>query len=94
MDTMDKKLMKKPYLVYILECSDSSYYTGCTSNIKERLKKHAAGHGSRYVRSRRPFKVVRYEKYWSAEEAYRREAEIKRISRLEKEALIRHSSIS
>ena len=77
----------KPYIVYILQCSDGSYYTGCTHDIKKRLWRHAAGHGSKYVSSRRPFKVVRYEKYWRAEEAYRREVEIKRMSRMEKQSL-------
>ena len=43
------------------------------------------------MRSHRPFKVVRYEKYLSVGEAYRREAEIKRMNRAEKELLIRLS---
>ncbi|MEO9474404.1 MAG: GIY-YIG nuclease family protein [Cyclobacteriaceae bacterium] len=45
------------WTVYILKCADNSYYTGCTSNLEERLKRHSDGHVS-YTKSRLPTEVV------------------------------------
>ena len=55
--------MKKPWFVYILECQDGSFYTGITNNISKRMKVHNKGNGSKYVRSRLPFKLVYFE-FW------------------------------
>lgn len=44
--------------LYLLECSDGSWYTGVALNVIDRVKKHNAGSGSLYVRSRRPAKLV------------------------------------
>jgi putative endonuclease len=80
----------KPYFVYMLRCSDGSLYTGCTHDLKRRFSQHASGRGSRYMRSRRPFKAVYYEKYWTAQDGYRREKEIKMMNRFKKLSLIFH----
>ena len=48
----------KPWSVYILECSDGSWYTGITTDIERRLKQHNAGTSSRYTRSRLPVRLV------------------------------------
>jgi putative endonuclease len=80
-----------PYIVYILECSDGSYYTGSTDNINKRLWQHEQGvDSSSYTYSRRPVKLV-----WASEEtqyyydALRWEKQIKGWSRAKKQALIR-----
>ncbi|MCH7568874.1 MAG: GIY-YIG nuclease family protein [Nanoarchaeota archaeon] len=44
--------MEKKWYVYILECLDGSYYTGVTTNIEERVKKHVSGKGSKYIYSK------------------------------------------
>ncbi|MCF8222707.1 MAG: GIY-YIG nuclease family protein [Bacteroidales bacterium] len=49
--------MSRSY-VYILECSDGTYYTGSTKYLSRRLKQHAAGEGSRYTRLRLSVKLV------------------------------------
>jgi len=80
-----------PYLVYILECPDGSYYTGSTDDINKRLWQHQQGvEFSSYTYSRRPVRLV-----WASEEtrhyydALRWERQIKGWSRLKKQALIR-----
>jgi putative endonuclease len=50
--------MPKKWHIYIVECSDGTYYTGITKNIKERIEKHNSGKGSRYTRSRSPVKLL------------------------------------
>ena len=80
-----------PYIVYILECSDGSYYTGSTDDLAKRLWQHEQGsESSSYTYSRRPVKLV-----WASEEtryyydALRWERQIKGWSRAKKQALIR-----
>lgn len=78
------------YYVYILLCSDGSYYTGVTNNIYLRLAQHNAGlDKSAYTYSRRPLKLVFSEEFNSVFEAIKLEKQIKGWSRLKKEALIR-----
>ena len=77
--------------VYILELYDGSYYTGCTNNLEKRLKVHSEGKGSKYVKTRLPIvSVVHLEEgFENRSEAQKREAEIKKLTRKEKEKLIR-----
>lgn len=73
---------------YIVKCRDNTYYTGWTKDLDRRMKAHNSGTGAKYTRSRRPVCLVYYEAYGTKEEAMRREREIKRMSRKEKEKLI------
>lgn len=73
---------------YIVKCRDNTYYTGWTKDLDRRMKAHNRGNGAKYTRSRRPVRLVYYEAYRTKEEAMRREREIKRMSRKEKEKLI------
>ncbi len=77
------------YFVYMLECSDRSYYTGYTRNIEQRLALHQKGSGSAYVYSRRPFKLIYTEEYPTQRQAMQREMEIQNWKRTRKTALIR-----
>jgi putative endonuclease len=74
--------------VYILEVSDGTYYTGITNNIEKRMEDHRNGKGSKYVRSRIPFHIVYQESVRNRSAATRRELEIKKMSRKNKEKLI------
>ncbi len=76
--------------VYILRCSDGSLYTGWTNDPEHRLAVHNAGRGAKYTRSRLPVELVRLEEYNSREEAMKREAALKKLSRKEKLELIAH----
>ena len=81
------KLMKKGYL-YILECSDGSYYTGSTINIELRLQQHQNGQGANHTKKRLPVKLVYLEEFTRIDLAFDREKQIQGWSRRKKEALI------
>jgi putative endonuclease len=80
--------MKQSY-VYILKCSDGSYYTGVTSNLESRMFKHNSGsYPESYTSSRRPLELVFYCEFTDTNLAIDKEKQIKRWSRAKKEALI------
>ncbi len=74
--------------IYLLRCGDGSLYTGWTNDLEKRLKAHAAGRGAKYTRSRLPVELVYFEDLPYRSEAMRREAQIKRLAREEKLAMI------
>ncbi len=73
---------------YILKCADNTLYTGWTTDLQKRLNAHNQGKGAKYTRSRRPVTLVYHEIFETKEEAMRREAAIKKLSRPQKERLI------
>ena len=75
-------------VTYILRCSDQTLYTGWTNNIEKRLKAHNKGKGGKYTRTRIPVKLVYLEAHETKQEAMSREAQIKRLTRTQKEVLI------
>ena len=78
------------YVVYILKCKDSSLYVGCTNNFQERIKEHnESKKGAHYTKIRRPVTLAHKEEYKTLKEARKREAEIKRLPRVEKLKLIK-----
>lgn len=79
----------KTYYVYILKCSDDSFYTGYTVDLEKRLKTHNDGKGAKYTRSRRPVAIIYTEKFETLSEALKREIEIKKLNRTQKEKLIK-----
>ena len=81
---------QKKWLIYILECIDDSLYCGITNNIEKRLKQHKGEikGGAKYTRSHWPCKLVYKEKSASRSEALKREAIIKKMSKVEKQTLI------
>ena len=76
------------YFVYILKCSNGSFYTGSTNNVENRFKKHLDGKGGKYTRSHKPLEIVYKEKLKNKSKALKREAQIKNLSRKEKIVLI------
>lgn len=77
------------YFVYVLRCRDGSLYTGITNDINRRLAAHKAGTASKYTRARGALKFEYVERKRNRSHALRREAQIKRLSRSQKCALIR-----
>lgn len=77
----------KPWHVYLVRCADGSIYTGITDNVEARLKKHNSGRGAKYTAQRRPVILLHSEKLDSQGSAMKREAQIKRWSKKQKEAL-------
>jgi len=77
------------YFVYILKCSDNSYYTGVTSDFEKRIYEHQNGLiADCYTLSRRPVVLALLEEFSDIRDAIDREKQIKRWSRKKKEALI------
>ena len=76
------------WIVYILECSDNSLYTGITNEMERRLDEHRTGRGAKYTKQRRPLRVRYIEYQASKSAALKREAAIKSLDRSEKLALI------
>jgi len=76
--------------LYILECKDSSLYTGITTDLPKRLKRHNQGSACRYTSIRRPVKVVYSELLSSESLAKKREIEVKKLSRENKIRLINY----
>ena len=76
------------WIVYILECSDNSLYTGITNDLERRLKEHRTGRGAKYTKHRCPLRVRYTECRGTKGAALAREAAIKSLARSEKLALI------
>ena len=74
--------------MYILECSDGSYYTGSTNNLELRLSQHQNGEGANHTKKRLPVKLVYFEEFERIDDAFYREKQVQGWSRKKKEALI------
>jgi predicted GIY-YIG superfamily endonuclease len=78
------------YFVYMLRCSDGTFYIGSTSNLSKRITEHETGALSNsYTYSRRPVNLVWSQEFPTHEEAFAFERQIKGWSRAKKKALIR-----
>lgn len=76
------------FCVYILRCSDGSYYTGHTDDLEMRLIKYREGIYDGYTSRRLPVELVFHYEFPNRDEAFARERQIKGWSRRKKEALI------
>lgn len=76
--------------VYLLRCCDGSLYCGWTTDLQKRVACHNRGHGAKYTRSRLPVKLVYAETWDERNLAMSRENRIKRMSKDEKEKLVRN----
>lgn len=77
------------YFVYILKCSDGTYYTGVTNKLYRRLEEHQNGDDSKsYTYNRRPLQLVFFAEFSNIDYAIEKEKQIKKWSRAKKEALI------
>lgn len=74
--------------MYILKCSDGSYYTGSTVNLDVRLYEHQTGQGAKYTQKRLPVELVYCEEFERVDLAFEREKQVQGWSRAKKEALI------
>jgi len=74
--------------VYLLRCSDGSLYCGWSVDLERRLAAHARGTGSRYTASRRPVQIAAAWRAPDRSAARRLEAQVKRLARPAKDALV------
>lgn len=86
---MSKNSLKKEknHFVYIVECSDGTFYTGYTKDLKRRLAEHNNGEGAKYTRGRYPVKLRYQESFASRSQAQKKEYKIKQLPRVKKEEL-------
>ena len=76
------------YVVYMLECSDGTLYTGIATDVVRRVEEHNAGtKGAKYTKTRRPVTLVYTEPHTSRSDAQKREYALKQLTRVQKLAL-------
>lgn len=77
------------YFIYIVECSDGTYYTGITTDVERRINEHNFSFKSaKYTRARRPVKLVYSKIVGNRSEASKEEYRVKKLSRSKKSDLI------
>jgi putative endonuclease len=76
------------FYVYILLCSDGSFYTGYTKDLDARTKLHQNGTGAKYTKSHKPQRLAYVERFDSRSNAIKREREIKKLSHQQKLDLV------
>ena len=77
--------------LYVLRCGDGSLYTGWTNDLEQRLAAHQSGKGAKYTRGRLPIEMVYFEEMPDKSAALKRENELKKLKKAEKELLIKTS---
>ena len=75
------------HYTYMLKCKDGTYYTGYTNDLEKRVNAHNEGKGAKYTKGRGPVELIYFEEYEEKSIAMRREWEIKRLTRSQKEEL-------
>lgn len=79
--------------VYIVECSDGTFYTGWTNNLEKRIAMHSKGTGAKYTKGRGPVKLMYHEEFQDKKDAMRREYQIKKLTRKQKQILILKNNV-
>lgn len=78
------------WFVYIIQCSDNTFYTWITTDVNRRLEEHnLSDKAAKYTRARRPVVLVYESTFSSKSEASKEEYRIKKLSRNKKEDLIK-----
>ena len=82
--------MDSLWYLYILRCGDGTLYTGITNNLEKRLEAHRTGKGAKYTRGRGPLELIYREICEDHSHALKRELEVKKLSRQQKEYMIKN----
>ena len=78
------------YFVYLVQCSDGTFYTGITTDVQRRVTEHnETPKGAKYTKARRPVSLVYQESVGSRGDAQKREYVLRSLSHVEKKALVR-----
>lgn len=78
-----------PWVLYMLECEDGSFYTGITVDLRARYRAHLLGVGAKYTRSHKPLRVLAWAGFPDRSQASKAEWEIKHTPRIKKLAALR-----
>lgn len=76
------------WFVYLIRCADNSLYTGITTDVERRVETHRAGKGAKYLKTRRPFKLVFSAPVGDRSQASKLEYAIKQLPKRQKEAIV------
>ncbi len=94
---MGEVVPKKQWYVYLLRCADGSLYAGVTTDVARRVREHngegAKGKGAKYTKAHGPVTLAYQEAICSRSEAQIREGQLRKLSKLEKEKLVKLSSL-
>ena len=74
--------------VYIIECSDLTYYTGISNDVEKRIDTHNKKKGAKYTKTRTPVKLVYQQTFETKSLATKEEWRIKQLTRIQKISLI------
>jgi putative endonuclease len=77
------------FYVYILRCARGTYYTGYTNDLDKRIELHGKGHGAKYLKGKGPVELVYTKEYKYYKNALHTERNLKKLTRKQKEELIR-----
>jgi putative endonuclease len=83
-----EKVLSTSWCVYLLQCSDNSYYTGITGDLEDRLERHSTGRGAEYTKAHLPIKLVLVIPVKDQSEAMVKEKWLKRQTQAVKKSLI------
>ena len=81
----------KNFYTYLILTENNTLYCGFTDDPKSRFEKHKAGLAAKYTRANKPVKMVYLKEFETKSEALKEECRIKKLSRTQKEALIKSS---
>ena len=83
------------YYFYIVRCADNSLYCGQTNNLKRRITEHNSNSSksAKYLRAKKPVKLVYFEKYSTLQEAMQREYKVKKFTKAKKEILVKENLV-
>jgi putative endonuclease len=73
-----------PWILYLLECNNGTYYAGITNDLQARFAVHLAGKGARYTRANPPVKIIASKFYADRSSASIAEAALKNLPRSKK----------
>lgn len=82
--------LNKSYM-YVLKCSDETFYTGYTTDLIRRIKTHNSKKGAKYTRARVPVELEYFEEFFTKSEATKAESSFKKLTRLKKEEYIKEN---
>ena len=80
------------YYIYVLQCSDTTLYTGYTNNVEKRVQVHNSGKGAKYTKARLPVACIYQETFDTKSEALKAEHAFKKLTRQQKFDYIRSHS--
>lgn len=80
---------KNKYYLYVLECNDSTLYTGYTNDVERRVAVHNSGKGAKYTKARLPVTCVFHQQFETKSEAMKAEYAFKQLTRKQKLDYIR-----